>query len=245
MKLNPVVLLLDPALSPKGDTQALLLSLQTQGFETTQCSSIPQVIQQMRQTVHTTAQPSLMLLTGDAEANCTAANYVRTLYPDLGIVAVSEDNHDKSLIRLLQSGVDNICSRQASGALVAATLFRVLARMGQAGHTQPAPQVTSGEFWVLSDQDWVLTSPEGHRIPLTTGERAFIVTLLNAPDLRASHNELIAAINQAYDAAPDSDRRQSRLSVLVSRLRTKFDRYNTELPLKSVHRWGYMFSGLV
>lgn len=245
MKLNPVVLLFDPALPPKGDSHALLLSLQTHGFETTQCSSVLQVIQQMRQTAHTVAQPSLMLLTADADENCTVANYVRTLYPDLGIVAVSDNNDDKSLIRLLQSGVDNICSRQASDALVAATLFRILARMGQSGDTKPVSQATPGEFWTLSDQDWVLISPEGHRIPLTTGERAFIVTLLNAPDLRASHNELIAAINQAYDAAPDSDRRQSRLSVLVSRLRTKFDRYNTELPLKSVHRWGYMFSGLV
>ncbi|MBP6019748.1 MAG: hypothetical protein KA735_09665 [Burkholderiaceae bacterium] len=196
--------------------------------------------------MHTLPDRHVMaVLAAETAENCATANYLRTLHPDLGILAMSEKTDDSSLIRLLQSGVDNTCARDASAALVTTILFRMLARAGQRppAPTPPSTEISATGRWSLSDQDWVINSPEGQRISLTTGERAFLVTLLNAPEHRASHADLIAAINLAYDALPESDRRQSRLSVMVSRLRTKCHQHDVDLPLKSVHRWGYMFSG--
>lgn len=135
----------------------------------------------------------------------------------------------------------------------------MLARMGQGTNNltftapqppkpsqPPLPVVTEvNGSWSFADQDWMIVNPKGQRIFLTTGERAFLVTLLNAPDQRASHADLIAAVCSAYHALPEANRRQGRLSVLVSRLRAKCIQHNIDLPLKSVHRWGYMFSGRV
>src|SRR5690606_28199266 len=96
--------------------------------------------------------------------------------------------------------------------------------------------------WSLPEQAWILASPEGKRIALTTGERAFLMALLAAPNQRAAHADLISAVNEAYKQESVSAL-QSRLSVLVSRLRRKCAEHGAGLPLKSVHNWGYMFTG--
>lgn len=107
------------------------------------------------------------------------------------------------------------------------------------------PTVTADDQgWSLHESGSVLMAPAGGRIPLTTGERAFISTLLAADGLRAPHRELIDAVNACYAAAAPRTH-QARLGVLISRLRRKIKRYGYDLPLKSVHNWGYMFTGRV
>lgn len=107
------------------------------------------------------------------------------------------------------------------------------------------PMVVADDHgWSLHDGGSVLMAPAGGRIPLTTGERAFMATLLEADGLRAPHRELIDAVNACYAAAAPRTH-QARLGVLISRLRRKVKRYGYDMPLKSVHNWGYMFTGRV
>lgn len=246
MTLSPIALIFDSSSSNnEGSSPVALGALEAHGFQAIECSDLTQLTQQAR--LHTQAdRRMLVVLAAETTENCAIANYLRTLHPDLGILAMSDKTDESNLIRLLQSGVDNTCARDASAALVTSILFRMLARAGQRPVVAAARQSTDASVdgrWSLVEQDWVISSPEGQRISLTTGERAFLVALFNAPEHRASHADLIAAVNQAYDALHESARRQSRLSVMVSRLRAKCNQHNIDLPLKSLHRWGYMFSG--
>ncbi|NYT65727.1 winged helix-turn-helix domain-containing protein [Alcaligenaceae bacterium] len=244
--LSPITLIFESSIPDNaGASPVALESLEAHGFQTIRCADLTQLTQQAR--LH--ALPNrriLVILAAEIAENCVTANYLRTLHPNLGILAMSDSADESSLIRLIQSGVDNTCTKDASVALVVTILFRMLARVGQcvpAAIPQPVSAAPETGSWFLSEQDWVMVSPEGKRIPLTTGERAFMLALLNAPDHRVPHADLIAAVNQAYDDLSEPDHRQNRLSVLVSRLRAKCNQHNVKLPLKSVHRWGYMFSG--
>jgi DNA-binding response OmpR family regulator len=68
--------------------------------------------------------------------------------------------------------------------------------------------------------------------------------LFEAPGRRASHAQLIAALDHAYGETDRSPVRK-RLGTLVTRLRRKCHDHHESLPLKSVHGWGYMFAGAV
>lgn len=244
--LSPLALIYDSTekndFLPEG-----LLGLESHGIATTLCGSLAELTQQLRLNV-LPSHRMLAVLAGETVENCTVANSLRALYPDLSILALADKRDESGLIRLMQSGVDNTCARDASPALVTAILFRMLARSGlglplPASANQQSVEMAKQGRWSLTEQNWVLVNPAGRRIPLTTGERAFLVALLKAPKQRASHADLISAVSLAYDALPETDRRQSRLSVMVSRLRAKCKQHDIDLPLKSVHRWGYMFSG--
>lgn len=169
---------------------------------------------------------------------------LRALYPDLGIVALVEPDNEIEIIQLLHSGVDAHCALNASPDLQVAIILRLLCRLGgmrpraSVGTTDQVPQLHPSS-WGLIDQGWVFCSPTGHRIPLTTGERAFLMTLFNAPAQKVPHAELIDAVNAAYNTI-NGQVHQSRLGVMVSRMRRKFKQAGAPLPLKSVHNWGYM-----
>jgi len=193
--------------------------------------------------------PVLVVLNGPLIDNCSIALYMRTLHPQIRIMALVESFDEMSLIRVLQSGADGYCLNTASTRLLAVNLFVLLRRYSPAhaaAYFDPAarPEGSDNRKWALRDQAWILASPSGESVPLTTVERAFMLALFGAPDLRATHAELLTAINANY-ASESLMVRQGRLGVIVSRMRRKFHKYGLMLPLKSVHNWGYMFSGNV
>ncbi|TCT01482.1 hypothetical protein EDC26_12417 [Paralcaligenes ureilyticus] len=98
--------------------------------------------------------------------------------------------------------------------------------------------------WALVDQGWVLSGPDGSRVDLTTGERAFLQTLFLTPDLRARRADLMDAIDISYAAAVGAGK-GTRLGLLVSRMRRKFQARGVVLPLRAVHGFGYMFAGKI
>lgn len=191
--------------------------------------------------------PVLAVLNGSLSDNCSIALHIRTLHPQIRIMVLVESFDEPLLIRILQSGADAYCSYKASTRLLSASLFALLRRQNAPqpegyGVAAVRPADLDNRKWALHDQAWVLVSPAGENVPLTTVERAFMLALLHTPDLRASHAQLLTAINGSYDS--DSRVvRQARLGVIVSRMRRKFQKYGLNLPLKSVHNWGYMFSG--
>lgn len=256
MKLAPLVLFFEPGTLPVDScNQVLRTHLKVHGFQVLVCRTIADFTQHFQPDSLGSMRSMVALLGGCAELNSAAASYLRVMHPELGVVALAENQKDSDFIRLLQSGADTICPPNPSDALLAAMLFRTLERTRMLKGPAKISQLTSTVAntkqitgrWALSDQDWVITSPIGCRITLTTGERAFLTALLASPGMRASHADLIQAVSLAYSLGNQINKRHSRLtrlSVLVSRLRNKCQQqYGTDLPLKSVHRWGYMFSG--
>jgi DNA-binding response OmpR family regulator len=215
-----------------------LAELEAHGLTVSQCTDMPQLYSAARQAVERAKACAVLLASGHSE-NCVVAAQLRTLYPSLGVVAITPSSLEAVWLQALQSGVDHICPASAPPQLLAAILFRLLWRLDVAA----ASVAASGHaVWSLVEHGWILASPEGQRIPLTTGERAFLTALIAAPNQRAAHADLINAVNDAY-ALESAAAMQSRISVLVSRLRRKCAEHGVGLPLKSVHNWGYMFTG--
>lgn len=189
--------------------------------------------------------PWAIILAGSLLNNCLAARHLRGLFPLAGILALVDSGKETVLVHTLHSGADNYCHYSASGALFMASLRPLIARA-----TIPAPaeehtlSSVPDNRWTLIDRGWVLVGPQQQRIPLTTSERAFMTTLLAAPDLRASYQVLVLAIKGSNATIPPSVQRV-RLTLLASRLRGKFRTRGCEAPFKSLHRWGYMFTAPV
>ncbi|MDS1140330.1 helix-turn-helix domain-containing protein [Pusillimonas sp. SM2304] len=218
-----------------------IAGLQAQGFQVLRCTDVLALHQYILTSASTHAPP-VAILSGTLTENCAAATYLRTLHAGAGIVAIVDPAPETDAILSLQSGVDNCFARNASPALLGAILFRLMARAGAVPDADASAAPASGGIWSLEEQSWVLVSPDGVRIALTTGERAFLTALLNAPDLRATHRQLIDAVNAGY-ALSEAPTHQGRLGVMVSRMRRKFTAHGLTMPLKSVHNWGYMFTG--
>jgi len=220
-----------------------IAGLQAQGFQVLRCTDAL-ALHQYVLTSATTHVPPVAILAGTLSENCAATTYLRTLHASVGIVAIvdSTQEAEADVIRLFQSGVDNYCPHDASAVLLGAILLRLLARGGALPAPGSGPAPNTENVWSLQEQAWVLVSPDGVRISLTTGERAFLTALLSAPDLRATHRQLIDAVNAGYDL-DEPPTHQGRLGVMVSRMRRKFSTHGVAMPLKSVHNWGYMFTG--
>src|SRR5690606_8943342 len=155
--------------------------LQAQGFQVLRCTDVLALHQHILTSASTHAPP-VAILSGTLAENCAAATYLRTLHASAGIIAIVDPAQEVDSIRLLQSGVDNCFARDASTALLGAILFRLMARAGAAPEAAPTPAASGPSgVWSLQEQAWVLVSPDGVRIALTTGERAFLAALLSAP----------------------------------------------------------------
>lgn len=247
MRLDPVVMLFAPkAEGPAGRQRAnRAAELRAHGFDVLRCNDMPELYR-VAQARFSPDRLAMVVLDGTHDENCAAAASFRALHSGAGIVSMVEPDSETAVIQALQVGADNCCPQTGSTRLLVAMLLRLFHRAGNF-QAPLAPQPDGDarpETWSLQEQGWVLVTPQGLRIGLTTGERAFLSTLFAMPDLRATHTQLIDAINASH-ALDDPQANQGRLGVLVSRLRRKFTDNGIDIPLKSVHNWGYMFTGPV
>lgn len=234
MESGPAVALFAPAGEEPGSACAspnLAPGLRESGFVVHWCPDL----RHLPDCITDAGAGSCLVLAGTSAQNCLAASLTRTLQPGMGIVAVVPPRHEQALIQVLSSGADAYCAPDASIELLATVLSALFRRLRQPATGQPSPR------WSLQEQGWMLAGPGGCRVPLTTGERAFLAALLKAPGMRASHDVLTIAVNAAYEVAGKS-RQVRQLGLLVSRLRRKCEDQGATLPLHSVHGWGYMFA---
>lgn len=247
---SPLIFLFQPKLA-NGKSDRRIRRLRARGFDVIVDSHLLELYHSIQANLAQSHHLLLVLLAGQQQDNCSAASYLRTLYPSIGILALVGEDTEAACLQLMQSGTDNYCRYDASFQLLLATVLRLLARMGgDAPSGAPVMPLAAARpvhpgNWQLQDNGWMLAGPEEQRIPLTTGERAFMTTLFSQPSLCAEHKLLIAALNSGDEAASVAAQ-QGRLVLLVSRLRRKFRAHGvTDIPLKSLHSWGYMFTGLV
>jgi len=216
------------------------------GFQAVHCKDAAHLQAAVRKLAdgHPPEQRILALLDGSLTQVCMAARYLRTMHPAVGIVSLLPTLDERSLVEALHSGVDNFGPADASLGLVMTMLLAML-RRAMLPTAPNAPLFHGAEQWLLCDQAWVLQGPEGNVAKLTSSERAFMLSLQEAPGLRASHAELAAAVD-AGNRSRSTASPKARLGVLVSRMRRKVaDSQGIELPLKSLYSWGYMFAGAI
>ncbi len=244
MNSGPVILQLAPLVSDSGST-VCTSTFTHHGLVVTRCATLPELIKHVWD-MH--AKPDgcvVAILDGRGPNGVSLVSALRASRIPLGIVALVNSEDEANIIQLLRTGIDAHCSVDASPNLLVAVVLRLLWRMGVG---QPNTTITAASAlkppkstaWQLADRGWTLCSPAGVRVTLTTGERAFLSTLLYSPLLKVAHAQLIDAVNAAYNHT-EGCTHQSRLGVMVSRMRRKFQQAGAPLPLKSVHNWGYMF----
>ncbi len=247
MNSSPLILLFDTCSNADARDDAATL-LRTHGFEVLHCGDLPKLYRLAKKNARQYGATIFVMLSGSLAENCIAAKYLRALFPAARILALVGSLDDPVLIKSLESGADGFCRRDASTQLLLATIFRLLGRSGtqlnMADHHAVPGQSESSANWTLLEHGWILGGPQGLRIPLTTGERSFLTALFAEPDFCASHAKLISAVNASYNRYSPATH-QARLGVMVSRMRRKFKEHGFSMPLKSVHNWGYMFTGPV
>lgn len=202
--------------------------------------------------------PIVVLLDGRPSKSFEYTAATRVLHPDIGIMVVAELSQPQQVLAHLHAGADVWIPQDAPVSVLAAQLFRLIWRLrrlddlpahrlsassneiaGDTGHNtvgQHRLQPPAGQ-WVVADQGWTIWTPDGQSVTLSPTERAFLSTLWKAPEGRAAHACLRAAIQVLRkDAMPAS---KPYLGVIVSRMRRKFSTAGIVLPVQSVHNWGY------
>lgn len=246
MKISPALLFFDPDVLrlPNGKPHRLAVSLQAAGFAVQSCTAATSLHTSALSAQDERQAPLLVVLGGSHAENCAAAMYLRTVCPRAGLVALVHAYREPQLIQAMQCGIDAFCPRAASPGFIMALLCQLMLRMGHLNFVRPTEQTQASQGYRLLEQAWVLSGPQGRRVALTAGERAFLTALLGAAGQRATHGQLGVAVSAAYGGkAPAVS--PVRLALLISRLRRKCMGRGLALPIKSVHSWGYMFAASI
>ncbi|WP_156414317.1 helix-turn-helix domain-containing protein [Bordetella sp. N] len=106
----------------------------------------------------------------------------------------------------------------------------------------PLAGEAGAEQWRLRDGGWTLVSPRGQRLVLTTLERKFMLSLFGAASRSLARAELSALAPSTGESGEHPASSPRGVDVMVSRLRRKAQAMGMPLPLRSVRRWGYMFT---
>lgn len=184
--------------------------------------------------------------------NLTVVN-LRTLVGLGGLIVAATLSQPEQITDLLLAGADSV----VSGATVTHTELlawkTVLLRRAEGFlRLQEVRCESKEEFdqsiheavnelqvvWRLADGGWRLISPSGVGINLTSSERFFLEHFVGQVDKCLSREELL----EKNTALTQNSR---AIDSLISRLRRKVMQKNLHLPIKSVHGWGYSFTGLL
>jgi DNA-binding response OmpR family regulator len=156
-----------------------------------------------------------------------AARMVREQSSRVGIIMLTARGQLQDRLEGLTWGADHYLVKPFGllelGAIIDALLRRV------------------GREWILDANAGRLSDPEGRSMNLTPQEMTLVRRLCEAGAEPVSKRQLVEALGQDWSSY---DLR--RLDTLVSRLRLRWRREaGRELPLKTLHREGYGFLGVI
>jgi len=182
---------------------------------------------------------TIFILQGAPHQLFAALSRLRSINQQIGVILLSPVLDENFIIQVLHGGADGYAESNASDSLVLALVNNVWRRMNSASYHGSH----SEQPWTFTAKGWVLVSPKGERIDLTTTERQLLRTLFAEAGRRADHRTLLDSLEDGKDTPVSTG--QNRLGVIISRLKKKAESQGIELPLRSVHRWGYMFAAEV
>ena len=164
--------------------------------------------------------------------------------PEVGVIILSARDALTDRLAGLRAGADryfvkpvNLLELAANIEATASRLTPTAAVLG-GGEASIVVNAVPAAAWVLAAKDWVLTSPQGKSMPLTTHELIFLQQLMRVDgqpvSKRALSDHLFGA--RAQNGA-------ERLNLLLTRLRKKAAHaFDEPLPVKTLHQIGYAFA---
>lgn len=166
---------------------------------------------------------------------------LRNDFGSLGIVAIQSGLSASARVQLLLTGADACLALDVPVPELMAWCHAVRRRNVYAtvGHIQGddyTQEQAGQQEWILRDKGWTLVAPNGVGLELTHSERQLMDAFVRHVDARFSREDLM---RDKGLAASDS----RAVDSLISRLRRKASQAGVALPIKSVHGWGYTFTG--
>lgn len=144
-----------------------------------------------------------------------------------GLVMVTARGNVDDRIRGLTEGADSYFGKPVDLRELEAAIRSLAARV----------DALNPDIWTFDRQRWLLRSPTGEEVELTSDEYRLIQGLTERPGETVDRDSLLLSMNKSPRASEDR-----RLDVLVSRMRAKFGNRKDALPIKSVRGVGYVFS---
>lgn len=166
---------------------------------------------------------------------------LRNDFGSLGIVAVQSGLSASARVQLLLTGADACLAMDVQAPELMAWCHavrrrNVYAAVGAAQAMEEVQDQSGQQEWILRDKGWTLVAPNGVGLELTHSERQLMDAFIRHADARFSREDLM---RDKGLAASDS----RAVDSLISRLRRKASQAGVALPIKSVHGWGYTFTG--
>lgn len=205
--------------------------LRLDGFEVTDCGTAAEFMEQIR---HHRFDVAIIDIGLPDRSGYDLARYART-YTAMGIIILTARTGIDNKIQGFSSGADYYFSKPVDNRELSAALTNMLARL--AARDQPRDDDRPlDNAWTFNAKGWLLTSPGGIEIRLTTKESEFI-RLLEAHGEGGAEKEYILKELGYLNDGPYGSR---ALGVMVTRLRKKIREQTGENELiKTIHGFGF------
>lgn len=155
--------------------------------------------------------------------------------PEVGVIILSARDALDDRLAGMRAGADRYLVKPVNLLELAANIDATAHRLTPRAQATVTVQRAA---WALLLEDWVIASPQGQRLPLTTHEFIFLQQLMRAQGQPVSKRELSTQLFGAR--APNG---AERLNLLLTRLRKKAAAAFAEpLPVKTLHQIGYIFT---